>query len=147
MFEFSATPDRSGMIIADGAVNAARTQARATEKMWGDVSAGLQMFGATLAEAGTDKRKQKEGFEGVFSWLSDKNFLPQSAQTAAQDLAKRGDYAAANARIAPYLAELDFGRRAYMAGREGYFAGGAWQPIAETPDARQRNREGYKVSF
>lgn len=103
---------------------------------------GLSQLGGALQEQGQAKR----GFEANFDFLTKRNMLDAQTQEAAASLAQRGDFAGASATISPYLAELDFGRKAMLSGRSGFFdASGQWQMAMPAQEVQPRNKYGYRV--
>jgi hypothetical protein len=136
--------DRSGEILAMSMMGAADTQAKSYNQLGENIGDALASLGYSFGGAMSENKRQKNTFEGNYRFLTQRNMLPSNVQNAALDLIGQKNYAAANAYIAPYLEELDFGRRAYMAGRTGFFdANGAWQPAMQATPVSQRNREGY----
>jgi hypothetical protein len=120
-------------------------QARQAASMQ-NILGAVTSLGGIVSEADQKNQEQRNMFEGNYRFLSERNMLSPNVQNAALDLVGRKDYAAANAYIAPYLAELDFGRKSMLAGRSGFFdANGQWQ-MAMVPEAVQpRNKYGYRV--
>lgn len=129
MFAYNPTVnDTSGQIIGQGAVNAANTTAQANVKLVDDIGGALVNFAATYANTSQKRKDQKDLFEGTYNFMNERNMVSPSAQAAIDGFVKNKDYAGANAYIAPYLAELDFGRKAMLSGRSGFFDNkGQWQ--------------------
>lgn len=115
------------------------SQQAANQKMLLD---GLMQIGGAIQEQGEARR----GFEANFDFLTKRKMLDAQTQEAAAGLAQRGDFAGASAAIAPYLAELDFGRKAMLSGRSGFFdASGQWQMAMPAQEVQPRNKYGYRV--
>jgi hypothetical protein len=106
----------------------------------------LATIGGIYGESSKENKNQKRTFEGMYNFLTSKNMLSPELNATVQDFVQKKDFASANAYIAPYLAELDFGRKSMLAGRSGFFDGaGNWQ-MAIVPEAVQpRNKYGYRV--
>jgi hypothetical protein len=138
MFQFNpGVNDMSGQILGQGVVNAANTTAQANVKLVDDI-------GSAYAGASGKKKEQKDLFEGAYGFLQQKNLLSPSASAAIDGFAQKKDYAAANAYIQPYLAELDFGRKSMLAGRSGFFDGkGNWNMALPATAVNPPNQEGY----
>lgn len=129
MFAYNPqTTDQSGAIIGQGQVNAAQTNAQAKVKLVDDIGGALVSLAGAYAGASQKRKDQKNLFDGTYNFLNERNMISPSAQSAIDGFMKNKDYSAANAYIAPYLAELDFGRKSMLAGRSGFFDGsGNWQ--------------------
>ena len=111
-----------------------------------NLMAGVTSAVGSVAGAYIDKNEERMKFDGMYNFLSKSNILSPEVDETVSSMAKKGNYAGANAYIAPYLAELDFGRKSMLAGRSGFFDdGGNWQ-MAIVPEAVQpRNKSGYRV--
>ena len=146
MFAYNPTPDRSGEILGAGQMRAADTQANMYNQLGNNIGGALASLGGAFGESMKENKNQKRTFEGMYNFLSSKNMLSPEIDATLQGFAKKKDFASANAYIAPYLAELDFGRKSMLAGRSGFFDGsGNWQ-MAIVPEAVQpRNKYGYRV--
>lgn len=122
MFPYQPTVnDESGKILAQGQINAAQTNAQTMDRLGSDIGSALSAIGGIYGKAAGSAKQEKDKFTGMFNFLSSKNLLSPSAQTAIEGFVQKKDFAGANAFIAPYLAELDFGRSAMLAGRSGFF--------------------------
>jgi hypothetical protein len=129
MFAYQPTVnDNSGAILAQGQVGAAQTQAEMYNRLGSDIGGALSAIGGIYGKAAGSAKEEKDKFTGMFDFLQSKNLVSPSAQAAIGGFVKNKDFAGANAYIAPYLAELDFGRKSMLAGRSGFFDdGGNWQ--------------------
>ena len=145
MFAFNpGVNDTSGQILGQGVVNAANTTAQANVKLVDDIGGALVGLASAYAGASGKKKEQKDLFEGAYGFLQQKNLLSPSASAAIDGFAQKKDYAAANAYIQPYLAELDFGRKSMLAGRSGFFDGkGNWNMALRPEPVNPPNKEGY----
>ena len=145
MFAYNPTVnDTSGQILAQGQINSANTTAQANVKMGDDIGGALFSLASAYANASGKKKEQKDLFEGAYDFLQQKNLLSPSASAAIDGFAQKKDYAAANAYIQPYLAELDFGRKSMLAGRSGFFdARGNWNMALRPEPVNPPNKEGY----
>jgi hypothetical protein len=104
------------------------------------ISGALQ----SVAGAYGENQNNKDQFEGNYRFLADKGMLSPKAQNAALDLVQRNDYRGANAFIAPYLSELDYGRKMQAAGRSGFFDdSGMYQSALRAEPAQAANKYGY----
>jgi hypothetical protein len=127
-------------------LQAAQTTADAKVGLVDDIGSALVGLAASYADASGDRKKEKDKFKGMYDFMSQNNMVSPSAQTAIDGFIKKNDYAAANAYIAPYLAELDFGRKAMLAGRSGFFDdSGNWQMAMPAQAVEPRNKYGYTV--
>jgi hypothetical protein len=147
MFAYSPTVnDRSGEITAAGQIASANTQANMYNQLGNNIGGVLATIGGIYGESSKENKNQKRTFEGMYNFLTSKNMLSPELNATVQDFVQKKDFASANAYIAPYLAELDFGRKSMLAGRSGFFDGaGNWQ-MAIVPEAVQpRNKYGYRV--
>jgi len=145
MFAYNPTVnDESGMIRGQGMVNAAQTNAQAKVQLTNDIGGALVSLAGAYGQSSKNNKDQKRNFEGMYIFLSSKNMLSPELDATLQGFAQKKDFASANAYIAPYLAELDFGRKSMLAGRSGFFDdGGNWQ-MAMVPEAvNPPNKEGY----
>jgi hypothetical protein len=128
---FSYAPqesDQSGRIIAQGMMGAAQTNANMYNQLGNNIGGALATIGGIYGESSKENKNQKRTFEGMYNFLSSKNMLSPELNATVQDFVQKKDFASANAYIAPYLAELDFGRKSMLAGRSGFFdAAGNWQ--------------------
>ena len=107
---------------------------------------GLNSAVGSVASAYDEKNKEKIKFDGMYNFLSSSNMLSPEIDEAVSSMAKKGNYAGANAYIAPYLAELDFGRKSMLAGRSGFFdAAGNWQMAMPAQAVNPANKEGFVV--
>jgi len=114
-------------------------QAQAQELQKG-ISGALQ----SVAGAYGENQNNKAQFEGNYRFLADKGMLSPQAQNAALDLVQRNDYRGANAFIAPYLSELDYGRKMQAAGRSGFIdSNGMYQTALRAEPAQAANKYGY----
>lgn len=147
MFAYNPTVnDNSGAIRGQGITNSAQIMGEAKVKMVDDIGSALVGLAASYADASGDRKKEKDKFTGMYDFMSQNNMVSPSAQTAIDGFIKKNDYAAANAYIAPYLAELDFGRKAMLAGRSGFFDdSGNWQMAMPAQAASPSNKEGFVV--
>jgi hypothetical protein len=147
MFGYAPTVnDNSGAIRGQGIVNSAQMNAQAKVQLANDIGGALVSLAGAYGNASGDRKKEKDKFTGMYDFLSQNNMVSPSAQTAIDGFIKKNDYAAANAYIAPYLAELDFGRRAMLAGRSGFFDGsGNWQMAMPAQAVEPRNKYNYTV--
>ena len=129
MFAYNPTVnDNSGAILAQGQVGSAQTQAEMYNRLGSDIGGALSAIGGIYGKAAGSAKEEKDKFTGMFDFLQSKNLVSPSAQIAIEGFTKKKDFAGANAYIAPYLAELDFGRKSMLAGRSGFFDdGGNWQ--------------------
>jgi hypothetical protein len=145
MFAYNPTVnDTSGQILAQGQISSANTTAQANIKFGDDIGGALVGLASAYANASGKKKEQKELFDGAYNFLSEKNLMSPSAKAAIDGFSQKKDYAAANAYIAPYLAELDFGRKSMLAGRSGFFdAKGNWQMALRPEPVNPPNKEGY----
>jgi hypothetical protein len=145
MFAFNpGNEDESGRILGGAVVGAANTTAQANVKLVDDIGGALVGLASAYAGASGKKKEQKELFDGAYNFLSEKNLMSPSAKAAIDGFAQKKDYSAANAYIAPYLAELDFGRKSMLAGRSGFFDGkGNWQMALRPEPVNPPNKEGY----
>jgi hypothetical protein len=147
MFSYSPqVADRSGEITAAGQIASANTQANMYNQLGNNIGGVLATIGGIYGESSKENKNQKRTFEGMYNFLTSKNMLSPELNATVQDFVQKKDFASANAYIAPYLAELDFGRKSMLAGRSGFFDGaGNWQ-MAIVPEAVQpRNKYGYRV--
>ncbi len=146
MFAYSPTPDRSGEILAAGQMQAANTQAQMYNQLGDNIGGALASLGGMFGESIKENKNQKRTFEGMYNFLSSRNMLSPELDATVQGFVKKKDFASANAYIAPYLAELDFGRRAMLAGRSGFFDGsGNWQMAMPAQAVNPANKEGFVV--
>ena len=147
MFAYNPTVnDTSGQILGQGMVGSAQTKADAQVKMVDDIGSALVGFASAYAGASQKRKDQKDLFEGTYNFLNERNMVSPSAQAAIDGFMKKKDYSAANAYIAPYLAELDFGRKSMLAGRSGFFDdSGNWQMAMPAQAVEPRNKYGYRV--
>jgi hypothetical protein len=126
-----------------GMAEAQNEQAMQQQYM-GQILGALGALGGIAAERDEQNQMQKNMFEGNYRFLAERNMLPPNIQNAALDLVGQKNYAGANAYIAPYLAELDYGRKAMLAGRSGFFDGsGQWQMAMPAQAVNPPNKEGY----
>jgi hypothetical protein len=146
MFAYNPTPDRSGEILGAGQMRAADTQANMYNQLGNNIGGALASLGGAFGESMKENKNQKRTFEGMYNFLSSKNMLSPEIDATLQGFAKKKDFASANAYIAPYLAELDFGRKSMLAGRSGFFDGsGNWQMAMPAQAVNPPNKEGYVV--
>jgi hypothetical protein len=90
------------------------------------------------------QQNKQAQFEGAYDYLSQRNMLSPEINERVSQFVKAGDYDAATSYIAPMLSELDFGRKAMLAGRSGFFDGsGQWQMALRPEPVRPPNKEGY----
>jgi hypothetical protein len=145
MFAYNPTVnDMSGQILAQGQIGAASTKADTMKQLGSDIGGALSAIGGIYAKASGSAKQEKDKFTGMFDFLSSKNLISPSAQVALEGFTKKKDYAGANAYIAPYLAELDFGRSSMLAGRSGFFdSQGQWQMALRPEPVNPPNKEGY----
>jgi hypothetical protein len=129
MFSYSPqVADRSGEITAAGQIASANTQANMYNQLGNNIGGALSAIGGIYGESSKENKNQKRTFEGMYNFLTSKNMLSPELNATVQDFVQKKDFASANAYIAPYLAELDFGRKSMLAGRSGFFdAAGNWQ--------------------
>jgi hypothetical protein len=138
--------DRSGEILGAGQMQAANTQAQMYNQLGNNIGGALASLGGAFGESMKENKNQKRTFEGMYNFLSSKNMLSPELDATLQGFAKKKDFASANAYIAPYLAELDFGRKSMLAGRSGFFDGsGNWQMAMPAQAANPANKEGFVV--
>jgi hypothetical protein len=147
MFAYNPTVnDRSGEILASGQMQAANTQAQMYNQLGDNIGGALASLGGMFGESIKENKNQKRTFEGMYNFLSSRNMLSPELDATVQGFVKKKDFASANAYIAPYLAELDFGRRAMLAGRSGFFDGsGNWQMAMPAQAVNPANKEGFVV--
>ena len=146
MFAYNPTPDRSGEILGAGQMRAADTQANMYNQLGNNIGGALASLGGAFGESMKENKNQKRTFEGMYNFLSSKNMLSPEIDATLQGFAKKKDFASANAYIAPYLAELDFGRKSMLAGRSGFFDGsGNWQMAMPAQAVEPRNKYNYTV--
>jgi hypothetical protein len=146
MFAYNPTPDRSGEILMAGQMQAAETQANMYNQLGNNIGGALASLGGAFGESMKENKNQKRTFEGMYNFLSSKNMLSPELDATLQGFAQKKDFASANAYIAPYLAELDFGRKSMLAGRSGFFDGsGNWQMAMPAQAANPANKEGFVV--
>jgi hypothetical protein len=146
MFAYNPTPDRSGEILGAGQMRAADTQAQMYNQLGNNIGGALASLGGAFGESMKENKNQKRTFEGMYNFLSSKNMLSPEIDATLQGFAQKKDFASANAYIAPYLAELDFGRKSMLAGRSGFFDGsGNWQMAMPAQAVNPPNKEGYVV--
>jgi hypothetical protein len=144
MFAYSPTPDRSGELLAAGQLGAAQANQQMMSQLGSDIGGALSAIGGIYGKAAGSAKQEKDKFTGMFDFLSSKNLISPSAQVALEGFTKKKDYAGANAYIAPYLAELDFGRSSMLAGRSGFFdSQGQWQMALRPEPVNPPNKEGY----
>lgn len=99
-----------------------------------------------IAGAYADYKDNKDKFMGAYNFLQEKNLLSPDADEQIQGFVSRGNFGAANAYMAPYLSELDFGRKAMLSGRSGFFdSQGQWQMAMPAQSVEPRNKSGYRV--
>jgi hypothetical protein len=111
-----------------------------------NIGGALASLGGAFGESMKENKNQKRTFEGMYNFLSSKNMLSPEIDATLQGFAKKKDFASANAYIAPYLAELDFGRKSMLAGRSGFFDGsGNWQMAMPAQAVEPRNKYNYTV--
>jgi hypothetical protein len=107
-----------------------------------NVMAGLVELAGSYGQA----QDAKEKFMGTYNFLQEKKLMSPELDEKVQSLVDRGKYGAASATIAPYLAELDFGRKAMLSGRSGFFdSSGQWQMAMPAQEVQPRNKYGYRV--
>jgi hypothetical protein len=147
MFSYSPqVADRSGEITAAGQVASANTQAQMYNQLGNNIGGALATIGGIYGESSKENKNQKRTFEGMYNFLSSKNMLSPELNATVQDFVQKKDFASANAYIAPYLAELDFGRKSMLAGRSGFFDGaGNWQMAMPAQAVNPANKEGFVV--
>jgi hypothetical protein len=147
MFAYNPTVnDRSGEILGAGQMRAADTQAQMYNQLGNNIGGALASLGGAFGESMKENKNQKRTFEGMYNFLSSKNMLSPEIDATLQGFAQKKDFASANAYIAPYLAELDFGRRSMLAGRSGFFDGsGNWQMAMPAQAVEPRNKYNYTV--
>ena len=147
MFAYNPTVnDRSGEILGAGQMRAADTQAQMYNQLGQDIGGALSAIGGIYGQSSKDNKTQKRNFEGMYNFLSSKNMLSPELDATLQGFAQKKDFASANAYIAPYLAELDFGRKSMLAGRSGFFDdGGNWQMAMPAQAVAPRNKYNYTV--
>jgi hypothetical protein len=145
MFAYSPTVnDRSGEITAAGQIASANTQANMYNQLGNNIGGALATIGGIYGESSKENKNQKRTFEGMYNFLTSKNMLSPELNATVQDFVQKKDFASANAYIAPYLAELDFGRKSMLAGRSGFFDGaGNWQMALRPEAVNPPNKEGY----
>jgi hypothetical protein len=147
MFAYNPTVnDESGAIRGQGIVNSAQMNAQAKVQLANDIGGALVSLAGAYGQSSKDNKAQKRNFEGMYNFLSSKNMLSPELDATLQGFAQKKDFASANAYIAPYLAELDFGRKSMLAGRSGFFDGaGNWQMAMPAQAANPANQEGFVV--
>jgi hypothetical protein len=145
MFAYNPTVnDNSGAILAQGQVGAAQTNAESMNNLGQNIGSALSAIGGIYGKAAGSAKQEKDKFTGMFDFLQSKNLISPSAQVALEGFTKKKDFAGANAYIAPYLAELDFGRSSMLAGRSGFFdSQGQWQMALRPEPVEPPNKEGY----
>lgn len=132
--------------MAAGTIGAARTQADMYNQLGDDIGGALASVGGSAANVIKSNRDAKSAFEGTYRFLSERNMLSPDANNAIMGFVGKKDYAGANAIIAPLLAELDFGRKAMLSGRSGFFdSQGQWQMAMRPEAVEPRNKYGYRV--
>ncbi len=147
MFAYNPTVnDRSGEILGAGQMRAADTQAQMYNQLGNNIGGALASLGGAFGESMKENKNQKRTFEGMYNFLSSKNMLSPDLDATLQGFVQKKDFASANAYIAPYLAELDFGRKSMLAGRSGFFDGsGNWQMAMPAQAVNPANKEGFVV--
>jgi len=145
MFAYNPTVnDNSGAILAQGQIGAAQTQAESMNNLGQNIGSALSAIGGIYGKAAGSAKQEKDKFTGMFDFLKSKNLVSPSAQVAIDNFVQKKDFAGANAYIAPYLAELDFGRSSMLAGRSGFFdSQGQWQMALRPEPVNPPNKEGY----
>ena len=145
MFPYAPTEnDESGRILAQGQIASSATQANTMRQLGSDIGGALSAIGGIYGKAAGSAKQEKDKFTGMFDFLKAKNLVSPSAQVAIDSFVQKKDYAGANAYIAPYLAELDFGRSSMLAGRSGFFDGqGNFQMALRPEPVNPPNKEGY----
>jgi hypothetical protein len=145
MFAYNPqTQDNSGAILAQGQIGAAQTNAESMNNLGQNIGSALSAIGGIYGKAAGSAKQEKDKFTGMFDFLQSKNLVSPSAQVAIESFVQKKDFAGANAYIAPYLAELDFGRSSMLAGRSGFFdAKGNWQMALRPEPVNPPNKEGY----
>ena len=147
MFAYNPTVnDNSGAILAQGQIGAAQTNAESMNNLGQNIGSALSAIGGIYGKAAGSAKQEKDKFTGMFDFLQSKSLVSPSAQVAIESFVQKKDFAGANAYIAPYLAELDFGRSSMLAGRSGFFdSQGQWQMALRPEPVQPRNKYGYKV--
>jgi len=136
MFEYSATPDRSGEIMAAGMTGAAQTQARAYNQFGSNIGAALEMFGE-IYDKERKRRQELAAMGKAAGMMKDIGAIDQhtlekfnnagpEAQPMLFGLLKDGPL------------KLHMNRQLYHAQAQAWGDYRANQP---------RNREGYTVTY
>lgn len=129
-----------------GQMGAAQTNQQAMTNLGSNIGNALAGLGGAFGDVVKSNRDAKSMFEGSYEFLSGRNMLPPDINAAIMERANKKDYAGANSMIAPLLAELEFGRKAMLSGRSGFFdSQGSWQMAMPAQSVEPRNKYGFKV--